>query len=73
MNERCRKYHPVKEFYRRLYSAKTEKGKSILQWAVLWFQMSNDAFFRNYGVNFNPHIYPYLYEIARDEVYGGEK
>lgn len=40
--------------------------------AILWFKMSNDAFYELYGFNFNPHDYPYLYEIARDEVYGGK-
>ena len=52
------------------YAIQTHKGKSLLQWAVLWFKMSNDAFFELYGFNFNPHEFPYLYEIAREEVYG---
>lgn len=44
-----------------------------LEWAILWFQMSNDAFANIYGFNFNPHKYPNLYEIARKEVYGNEQ
>ena len=52
------------------YEASRYKGKSLIDWAVLWFKMSNDAFFRLYGFNFNPHEYPYLYEIARNIVYG---
>lgn len=52
------------------YSTYMVKGNTLLRWAVLWFKMSNDDFFRIYGFNFNPHDYPMLYEIARDEVYG---
>lgn len=26
------------------YSMQTLRGKTLLQWAVLWFKMSNDAF-----------------------------
>ena len=52
------------------YSMQTLRGKTLLQWAVLWFKMSNDAFYELYGFNFNPHDYPMLYEIAREEVYG---
>lgn len=52
------------------YSIQTYRGKNLIQWAILWFKMSNDAFYSLYGFNFNPHEYPYLYEIARKEVYG---
>lgn len=45
------------------------KGKSLLEWAILWFKMSNDSFFDYYGFNFNPHEYPNLYMIARKEVF----
>lgn len=55
------------------YSMQTLRGKTLLQWAVLWFKMSNDAFYELYGFNFNPHDYPMLYEIAREEVYGGNE
>ena len=51
------------------YSMELYKGKSLLQWAILWFQTTNDAFYQIYGFNFNPHRYPYLYEVAREEVY----
>lgn len=37
------------------YSMQTLRGKTLLQWAVLWFKMSNDAFYELYGFNFNPH------------------
>lgn len=47
------------------YAVRRYKGKSLIEWAVLWFKMSNDAFFQLYGFNFNPHDYPYLYEIAK--------
>lgn len=46
------------------------KGKSLMFWAVEWFNMSNDTFFDLYGFNFNPHNYPLLYETARERVYG---
>lgn len=46
------------------------KGKPLLFWAVEWFRNSNDDFFYKYGFNFNPHDYPNLYLIARNEVYG---
>ncbi len=46
------------------------KGKSMMYWASEWFRMSNDTFYDLYGFNFNPHIYPGLYEEARRRVYG---
>ena len=46
------------------------RGKSLMFWAIKWFNMSNDAFYRLYGFNFNPHNYPGLYEEARRRVYG---
>lgn len=55
------------------YSMQTLRGKALLRWAVLWFKMSNDTFYELYGFNFNPHDYPMLYEIAREEVYGREQ
>lgn len=64
LNEICIQNAKIK------YSLISTRGKSLLQWAVLWFKMSNDAFYELYGFNFNPHKYPYLYEIARQEVYG---
>ena len=44
-------------------------GKSLMFWAVEWFKMSNDAFFKLYGFNFNPHNYPGLYDDARKRVF----
>lgn len=49
------------------------RGKSLMEWAILWFKTSNDAFYNLYGFNFNPHRYPYLYELARERVYPDEK
>jgi hypothetical protein len=48
------------------------KGKSLMQWAIEWFTMSNDSFYDMYGFNFNPHEYPGLYEQARERVHGGD-
>lgn len=45
-------------------------GKSLMFWALEWFRMNNDSFFKLYGFNFNPHAYPGLYEEARKRVYG---
>jgi hypothetical protein len=50
------------------YSHKMLRGKSLLEWAVLWFKMSNDVFFEMYGFNFNPHEYEGLYKIARNKL-----
>lgn len=56
--------------YREKYKLLFYKGKSLLEWAKIWFQTSDDGFFQCYGFNFNPHKYPMLYEIARKEVFG---
>jgi hypothetical protein len=48
-------------------------GKSLLEWAKIWFKTDNDTFFRLYGFNFNPHEHPRLYEIAREEVFKNEE
>lgn len=45
-------------------------GHSLMFWAEEWFRMSNDAFYKKYGFNFNPHEYPGLYLTARKRVYG---
>ena len=55
-----------KEF---LYETSFLHGKPLIFWAVQWFKMSNDAFYKMYGFNFNPHEYSGLYEIARRKVY----
>ena len=52
------------------YDVMEYKGKTLMEWAVLWFQMSNDAFYQFYGFNFNPHKYPGLYDLARERVFG---
>lgn len=46
------------------------RGKSLMFWAIEWFNMSNDNFYKLYGFNFNPHKYPGLYAEARSRVYG---
>ena len=48
------------------------RGESLMTWAIRWFNMSNDGFYRLYGFNFNPHKYPGLYEAARRRVYPRE-
>lgn len=60
----------IKERAKIEYKLRTYKGKPLIDWAILWFKMSNDTFCDIYGFNFNPHEYPMLYEIAREEVYG---
>lgn len=45
------------------------KGESLMTWAIRWFTMSNDGFYKLYGFNFNPHDYPGLYEQARKRVH----
>lgn len=45
------------------------RGKSLMFWALEWFKMSNDNFYKLYGFNFNPHDYPGLYEEARKQIY----
>jgi hypothetical protein len=44
-------------------------GKSLYEWATIWFKTDNDTFFDRYGFNFNPHEYEDLYEIAQRDVY----
>lgn len=60
----------MNSYYEKLYSKKMYKGASLMDWAIRWFKMSNDAFFNAYGFNFNPHDYPGLYQVARKKVYG---
>ena len=55
-----------KELY---YATKLFNGHSLLFWALEWFHMSNDAFYKKYGFNFNPHNFPGLYEIARKRAF----
>lgn len=38
-----------------------------------WFKMSNDAFYKLYGFNFNPHEFSGLYEHCRNLVYPKKK
>lgn len=52
------------------YDVAQYKGKSLMFWALEWFNMSNDGFYSLHGFNFNPHEYPGLYEAARERKYG---
>ena len=54
------------------YDLLTYQGKSLMEWAIIWFNTDNDTFFKLYGFTFNPHKYPGLYELARKRVYGSE-
>lgn len=55
-----------------LYKMQLLRGKSLYDWAIIWFNTDNDTFFDLYGFNFNPHEYEDLYEIARRDVYPEE-
>lgn len=54
------------------YKTRFLRGKSLYEWATIWFKTDNDTFFDRYGFNFNPHEYEDLYEIARRDVYPEE-
>jgi hypothetical protein len=54
------------------YKTRFLRGKSLYEWAIIWFKTDNDTFFDRYGFNFNPHEYEDLYEIARRDVYPEE-
>ena len=49
------------------------KGESLMTWAIRWFTTDNDTFYDLYGFNFNPHVYPGLYDAARRRVYPNER
>lgn len=57
-------------YYEKKYTCQKLNGVSLLEWAIRWFKMSNDAFYNLYGFNFNPHDFPGLYLLARKKVYG---
>lgn len=52
------------------YSDGSVKTYDAVKLGCKWFQMSNDAFFRIYGFNFNPCEYAGLYEKCRKIVHG---
>lgn len=54
------------------YKTRFLRGKSLYEWAIIWFKTDNDTFFDRYGFNFNPHEYEDLYEIAQKDVYPEE-
>jgi hypothetical protein len=54
------------------YKTRFLRGKSLYEWAIIWFKTDNDEFFDLYGFNFNPHEYEDLFEIARRDVYPEE-
>lgn len=43
---------------------------SLKKLCLDWFTMTNDAFYKSYGFNFNPHDYDGLYEWGRKYLYG---
>ena len=57
----------IKQIIKANYSLMKYKDKSVYEWAMLWFDYDNDTFFEMFGFNFNPHKYPHLYEVAREE------
>jgi hypothetical protein len=68
LNEKQKRLERNNVLAKEWYSSYKYKGKSLLEWAELWFKTDNDTFFRLYGFNFNPHIYPGLYQCAREEL-----
>lgn len=62
----------ILEMEKCMYKARFLRGKSLYEWAIIWFNTDNDTFFDLYGFNFNPHEYEDLYEIARRDVYPEE-
>jgi hypothetical protein len=59
----------ILEMEKSKYKTRLLRGKSLYEWAIIWFKTDNDTFFKLYGFNFNPHEYEDLYEIARRDVY----
>ncbi len=55
------------------YSMQTLRGKTLLQWAVLWFKMSNDAFYKLYGFNFNRTIIRCCTRLQEKRYMGGNR
>jgi hypothetical protein len=66
----CRKI--ILESEKSEYKKRFLCGKSLYEWAIIWFNTDNDEFFDLYGFNFNPHEYEDLFEIARRDVYPEE-
>jgi hypothetical protein len=62
----------ILEMEKSKYKTRFLRGKSLYEWAIIWFKTDNDTFFDRYGFNFNPHEYEDLYEIARRDVYPEE-
>ena len=56
-----------------IYSDGSVKGYDMIKLGCEWFRMSNDEFHKKYGFNFNPQIYPGLYERCRELVYPKEE
>ena len=55
-----------------MYAMRKYKGKSLIDWAVLWFKMSNDAFFRLYGFNLI-HLSTHICTILREVLFMEKK
>lgn len=62
----------ILEMEKSKYKTRLLRGKSLYEWATIWFNTDNDTFFDLYGFNFNPHEYEDLYEIAQRDVYSEE-
>lgn len=62
----------ILEMEKSKYKTRFLRGKSLYEWAIIWFKTDNDTFFKLYGFNFNPNEYEDLYEIARRDVYPEE-
>ena len=45
------------------------KSYDAIELGCEWLQMSNDAFYKLYGFNFNPHEYG-IYNTCRRRLYG---
>jgi hypothetical protein len=70
LSDICRKINLEAE--KSEYKKRLLRGKSLYEWAIIWFNTDNDTFFDRYGFNFNPHEYEDLYTIARRDVYPEE-
>ena len=54
------------------WSDGTTTTYNAVDMGVKWFKMSNDDFFKKYEFNFNPHLYPGLYDKCRKIVFPNE-
>lgn len=52
------------------FSDGTVKFYNVITLGCEWLRMSNDAFYKRYGFNFNPHEIPGLYRHCQKLVFG---